>query len=256
MARSTHLFCSRESRVTSHELPSQELSPLKGAASPPTSTVTCAACRCGRRHDECEVCLATRDRPLVSRSDVTQPTAASLCPPLLPSQSSGMLDPGQLQLEVTTMPRGDKSAYTDKQKRQAAEIEEGYVKRGVSRREAERRAWATVNKETGGGKKSGSGRGKKTTRSSSRKGGKKGGRAAASRSKSSRSSAARKAASTRRRRAGGTRKSTGGSRSRKRSSSSRARSTSRSRSRASGGRSRAGTSRSRSGSRSRKKSSR
>src|ERR1700760_1141356 len=59
-----------------------------------------------------------------------------------------------------TMPRGDKSAYTDKQKRQAEHIEEGYEHRGVPEEEAERRAWATVNKETGGGKKSGSGRGK------------------------------------------------------------------------------------------------
>ena len=73
------------------------------------------------------------------------------------------------------MPRGDKSSYTDKQKRQAEHIEEGYKKRGASTKEAERRAWATVNKETGGGKKSGSGRGKKTNRSSSRKGGKIGG---------------------------------------------------------------------------------
>jgi hypothetical protein len=60
----------------------------------------------------------------------------------------------------TIMPRGDKSAYTDKQKRQAEHIEEGYEHRGVPEGEAERRAWATVNKETGGGKKSGSGRGK------------------------------------------------------------------------------------------------
>jgi plasmid stabilization system protein ParE len=71
------------------------------------------------------------------------------------------------------MPRGDKSSYTDKQKRQAEHIEEGYEKKGVSKKEAESRAWATVNKETGGGKKSGSGRGKKTTRSASKKGGKK-----------------------------------------------------------------------------------
>ena len=73
------------------------------------------------------------------------------------------------------MPRGDKSSYTDKQKRQAEHIEEGYEHRGVGKKEAERRAWATVNKETGGGKKSGSGRGKKTNRSASRKGGRKGG---------------------------------------------------------------------------------
>ncbi len=71
------------------------------------------------------------------------------------------------------MPRGDKGSYTDKQKRQAEHIEEGYEKKGVSKKEAESRAWATVNKETGGGKKSGSGRGKKTTRSASKKGGKK-----------------------------------------------------------------------------------
>ncbi|HEX7335477.1 MAG TPA: hypothetical protein VF290_28545 [Pyrinomonadaceae bacterium] len=74
------------------------------------------------------------------------------------------------------MPRGDKSKYTDKQKRQAEHIEEGYEDRGVSKKEAERRAWATVNKESGGGKKSGSGRGKKANKSSSRKGGKKAGR--------------------------------------------------------------------------------
>ena len=73
------------------------------------------------------------------------------------------------------MPRGDKSAYTDKQKRKAEHIEEGYEKSGVSHKEAERRAWATVNKESGGGKKSGSGRGKKESHESSRKGGKKGG---------------------------------------------------------------------------------
>jgi plasmid stabilization system protein ParE len=73
------------------------------------------------------------------------------------------------------MPRGDKSSYTDKQKRQAEHIEEGYEDRGVSEKEAERRAWATVNKETGGGKQSGSGRGKSESHESSRKGGEKGG---------------------------------------------------------------------------------
>jgi hypothetical protein len=72
-----------------------------------------------------------------------------------------------------TVPRGDKGAYTGQQKRQAEHIEEGYEKKGVSKKEAESHAWATVNKETGGGKKSGSGRGKKTSRSSSKKGGKK-----------------------------------------------------------------------------------
>ena len=76
------------------------------------------------------------------------------------------------------MPRGDKGAYTDKQKRQAEHIEEGYENRGVSKKEAESRAWATVNKESGGGKKSGSGRGKKGNSSPSRKGGKNGGKKA------------------------------------------------------------------------------
>ena len=56
------------------------------------------------------------------------------------------------------MPQGDKSAYTDKQKRKAEHIEEGYEKQGVSQEEAERRAWATVNKQDHGGKQSGSGR--------------------------------------------------------------------------------------------------
>lgn len=71
------------------------------------------------------------------------------------------------------MPRGDKGKYTDKQKRKAEHIEEGYEKKGVSKKEAESRAWATVNKESGGGKKSGSGRGKKGNKKSSKKGGKK-----------------------------------------------------------------------------------
>jgi plasmid stabilization system protein ParE len=77
------------------------------------------------------------------------------------------------------MPRGDKSAYTDKQKRQAQHIEEGYEESGVSEEEAERRAWATVNAMTGGGKKSGSGRGKPVNKAPARKGGRKGGKAAA-----------------------------------------------------------------------------
>lgn len=71
------------------------------------------------------------------------------------------------------MPRGDKSSYTDKQKRQAEHIEESYENRGVSEEEAERRAWATVNKETGGGKKSGSGRGHPVNHEPSHKGEKK-----------------------------------------------------------------------------------
>ena len=97
------------------------------------------------------------------------------------------------------MPRGDKSSYTDKQKRQAEHIEEGYEKRGVPEDEAERRAWATVNKETHGGKKSGSGRGKSEDHSSSRKGGQRGGKASASRSAAERSRSAKKAAATRKR---------------------------------------------------------
>jgi plasmid stabilization system protein ParE len=99
------------------------------------------------------------------------------------------------------MPRGDKSAYTDKQVRQAEHIEESYESRGVSDQEAERRAWATVNKETGGGKKSGSGRGKPLNTEPSRKGGRLGGKAAASRPAAARSASAKKAAATRKRKA-------------------------------------------------------
>ncbi|GJL49950.1 MAG: hypothetical protein NPIRA01_11770 [Nitrospirales bacterium] len=96
------------------------------------------------------------------------------------------------------MPRGDKSKYTDKQKRQAEKIEEGYEERGVPEQEAERRAWATVNKMTGGGKKKGgSGRGKSLNTEPAKKGGRKGGKAAASRSASAKSASAKKAARTR-----------------------------------------------------------
>lgn len=93
------------------------------------------------------------------------------------------------------MPRGDKSAYTDKQKRQAEHIEEGYEKRGASKEQAERRAWATVNKDSGGGKKSGSGRGKTVEHKASARGG----RAQKSGSPEARSAAARKGWDTRRR---------------------------------------------------------
>ncbi len=99
------------------------------------------------------------------------------------------------------MPRGDKSTYTEKQQRQAEHIEEGYEKRGVRGEEAERRAWATVNKMTGGGKKRGSGRGQKVNKAPTKKGGRKGGAAAASRSFAERSASAKKAAQTRKRRA-------------------------------------------------------
>lgn len=100
------------------------------------------------------------------------------------------------------MPRGDKSSYTGKQKRQAAHIEEGYEHRGVPAAEAERRAWATVNKSTHGGKKSGSGRGKTTDSSPSRKGGRLGAKAAAKRPAAARSASARKSARTRAKRTG------------------------------------------------------
>ncbi len=99
------------------------------------------------------------------------------------------------------MPRGDKSAYTDKQKRQAEHIEESYEKRGLSKKEAASRAWATVNDMSGGGKKSGSGRGKKPNTKAAKKGGKKGGAANAKRSKADRSASAKKAAATRRKNA-------------------------------------------------------
>src|SRR5580765_7343468 len=101
------------------------------------------------------------------------------------------------------MPRGDKSSYSNKQKRQAEHIEEGYEDRGISKDEAERRAWATVNKITGGGEKSGSGRGRTTTESSSRKG------ASSSSSKSSTSRSTDRAKS-----GSGSKKSSSGSRSR------------------------------------------
>ena len=95
------------------------------------------------------------------------------------------------------MPRGDKDAYTDKQKRKAEYIEEGYEERGVPEKEAERRAWATVNKDSGGGNKSGSGRGKPDTNEAA----KKGGEASAARPKAERSASAKKAAETRKRKA-------------------------------------------------------
>jgi plasmid stabilization system protein ParE len=97
------------------------------------------------------------------------------------------------------MPRGDKDAYTDKQKRKAEHIAEGYEERGASEKTAKARAWATVNKESGGGNKSGSGRGKKDTHVSSSRGG----RAHKSGSPEQRSAAARKGWDTRRRNGNG-----------------------------------------------------
>lgn len=92
------------------------------------------------------------------------------------------------------MARGSKTAYTAKQRCRAEHIAEGYEKRGVSAKEAKRRAYATVNKESGGGEKSGSGRGRAESHASSRKGGHKGGR---SQSHAQRSRAASKGWETR-----------------------------------------------------------
>lgn len=97
--------------------------------------------------------------------------------------------------------RGDKSKYTDKQKRMAEHIEEGYEDRGVDKDEAERRAWATVNKTDHGGKKAGSGRGKEPNHESAHRGGKIGGAASAARTAAERSASAKKAAATRKRNA-------------------------------------------------------
>lgn len=96
------------------------------------------------------------------------------------------------------MPQGDKSKYTDKQKRKAEHIAESYESRGVPEKEAEARAWATVNKDDGGGKQpGGSGRAKKTGHPAAHKGGKAGGEASSKRSAADRSASARKAAATR-----------------------------------------------------------
>jgi hypothetical protein len=99
------------------------------------------------------------------------------------------------------MPRGDKSMYTNKQDRKADHIAESYEQRGVLEEEAERRAWATVNKESGGGNKSRSGRGVPDSHVSAHKGGRIGGGASASRSAAARSASAKKAAATRKRNA-------------------------------------------------------
>jgi plasmid stabilization system protein ParE len=121
-------------------------------------------------------------RDIVGTVNATIPRRPHVEPPLIISEA--------------LMPRGDKSSYTDKQKRQAEHIEEGYENRGVSDTEAERRAWATVNKETHGGKKSGSGRGRAENHEPSRKGGHIGG---SSQSSEERSRAAKKGWATRRR---------------------------------------------------------
>ena len=102
------------------------------------------------------------------------------------------------------MPQGDKSKYTDKQKRKAEHIAQGYEAKGVPEKEAEGRAWATVNKDEGGGKKpGGSGRGRDTGHPASHEGGRKGGEASAARPAAERSASARKAAATRKEKAAG-----------------------------------------------------
>lgn len=100
------------------------------------------------------------------------------------------------------MPRGDKSKYSGKQKREAKHIEEGYEKRGVPEKESKRRAWATVNKMHGGGAKGGAGSESIKDKSPARKGGKIGGSKQASRPASERSASAKKAAKTRKARGG------------------------------------------------------
>jgi plasmid stabilization system protein ParE len=99
------------------------------------------------------------------------------------------------------MPRGSKAKYTAKQIREADDIKKGYLKRGVSEDEAERRAWATVNKMYGGGAKGGSGSKRVINKEPARKGGRKGGAASARRPASARSASAKKAALTRKRNA-------------------------------------------------------
>lgn len=101
------------------------------------------------------------------------------------------------------MPQGDKSKYTNKQGRKADHIAQGYEQRGVPEDEAERRAWATVNKDDGGGKQpGGSGRGTSTGDPAAQKGGVKGGEASASRSRADHSAAAQKGWATRRKKTG------------------------------------------------------
>ena len=100
------------------------------------------------------------------------------------------------------MPRGDKSKYTDKQVRKAEHIAESYASRGVPEKEAESRAWATVNKDDGGGKHpGGSGRGHASDHPAAHKGGRSGGTASAARTAEQRSASAKKAAATRKRNA-------------------------------------------------------
>ena len=100
------------------------------------------------------------------------------------------------------MPVGDKGKYTDKQERKADHIAGSYESKGVPEKEADRRAWATVNKDDGGGKKSGSGLGAHTGHPAAHKGGEMGGAASAARPADERSKSAQKAAATRKRKTG------------------------------------------------------
>jgi hypothetical protein len=108
---------------------------------------------------------------------------------------------GRFSFEEGDMPRGDKSKYTPKQKRQARHIEESFEKRGVPPKEAAGRAWAVENKISGGGRLGGSGEGRSENKAVYKKGGKRGGRSAAARPARARSASATKAARTRARRA-------------------------------------------------------
>jgi hypothetical protein len=97
---------------------------------------------------------------------------------------------------MKAMARGDKSKYTDKQKRKAEHIEEGYEKRGLSEKEAERRAWATVNATHGGGEKpGGGGYGKPENKGPAKRGGKKGGKKAGAKKSSSKKASSKKSSS-------------------------------------------------------------
>jgi plasmid stabilization system protein ParE len=117
--------------------------------------------RRARKKPSCEQCTTVARRGMnVATSFAQQPS---------PFQSS----------KEITMPRGDKGSYSNKQKRQAEHIEESYENRGVSSKTAAKRAWATVNKESGGGKKSGSGRKSATKKAASKKPAKKAAKKAA-----------------------------------------------------------------------------
>src|SRR4029079_18165878 len=82
-------------------------------------------------------------------------------PPRLDTRGGATMGTGETTKGRHAMPRGDKSKYTTRQKRQAAHVEEGYERRGVTEPEAERRAWATVNEVSGGGRKRAGAQGRK-----------------------------------------------------------------------------------------------